>query len=133
VVLGRMSLQQRLKKAEDVFTLQKEANDKFDSVMEALEVDRSKYGESFDRSLISIKEDFVRRHTLLLEESNHLFGLQASENSRNVQALKVLAAYNAEIVDQLVFMSSRISTLEQEFGIKIPPGADDASISSSQL
>ena len=109
---------------EGTFASQKDGNAKFSAVIDALEVDRSKFGADFGAKLDALKEAFIHRHTLLLEGSNHRFGLQSSENSRNVEALKVLQAYNYELEAKISIMGRRVRSVEVEIDIKPPVAVD---------
>ena len=91
---------------------------------------RERAQEILDRAarqakLDALKEAFIHRHTLLLEGSNHRFGLQSSENSRNVEALKVLQTYNNELEAKISIMGRRVRIVEVEIDIKPPVAVDD--------
>ena len=119
-----MSLGVRVAAVEGTFTSQRDSNVKFNAVIDALEVDRSKFRVDIGVKLDALKEEFHHRHTLLLEGSNHRFGLQSSENSRNVEALKVLQAYNNELEAKISIMARRVKIVEVEIDIKPPVGVD---------
>jgi hypothetical protein len=120
-----MSLASKLSVSELTFVAQKEANAEFEKVVNALEVDRGVYEKEFSARLDTMKEKFILTYTLMVEGSNHKFGLQSSENSRNVEALRVQAAYNDELTQKIRLLSTRIDMLEEEFDIPRPPGLDD--------
>jgi hypothetical protein len=52
--------------------------------------------------------------------------LQSSENSRNVEALKVLQAYNNELEAKISIMGRRVRSVEVEIDIKPPVAVDDS-------
>lgn len=115
-------MESKVTNVENIFFKMRDSkNEDFIKKMEELSILSQRFGKNYDAEFSALKDDIEKRWVDMDDHISKYFGLQVSENYRNVQDLKRLSNENNQARLILEELEQKIKVAECELDIVFDP------------